>query len=85
MKNTKRTLRASEAERIRSLLEDIYIDISIKRAITVSERWDDPGDYERDTEIIEDCDKQLCDIEKAIEPLGGLDKLRVDSKVYEYL
>lgn len=84
MKNTKRTLRASEAERIRSLLEDIYIDISIKRAITVSERWDDPGDYERDTEIIEDCDKQLHDIEKAIEPLGGLDQTRVDSKVREW-
>jgi len=84
MKNTKRILRASEAERVRSLLEDMYIDISIKRAIRVSERWDDPGDYDRDTEIINDCDKKLNDIEKAIEPLGGLDMTHVDSKVREW-
>lgn len=84
MKNTKRILRASEAERVRSLLEDMYIDVSIKRAIRVSERWDDPGDYDRDTEIINDCDKVLNDIERAIEPLGGLDKDRVNSLVREW-
>ena len=84
MKNTKRILRASEAERVRSLLEDMYIDVSIKQAIRVSERWDDPGDYDRDTEIINACDKTLNDIERAIEPLGGLDIDRVNSLVREW-
>ena len=48
MRNTKRVLRASEVEKIRSILEEVYVEFAIDQAITYDNRWDDPGDYGRD-------------------------------------
>ena len=84
MNNHKTVLRASEAEKIRLALQEAIIDLEIDRSIAVSERWDDPGDWDRDTDRIDQLDRKLEKLTAAIDLVGGLDLEKVNEAVREY-
>ena len=84
MKNHKTVLRASEAERIRLALQETIIDLEINRSIAVSERWDDPGDWDRDTDRIDQLDRKLEKLTAAIDLVGGLELEKVNEAIREY-
>lgn len=84
MKNHKTVLRANEAEKIRLALQEAIIDLEINRSITVSERWDDPGDWDRDTDRIDQLDKKIERLTAAIDLVGGLELEKVNEAIRQY-
>lgn len=84
VKNHKTVLRASEAEEIRLALQETIINLEIDRSIAVSERWDDPGDWERETDRIDKLDKKLEKLTAAIDLVGGLELEKVNQAIREY-
>ena len=84
VKNHKTELRASEAEKIRSALQEAIIDLEINRSIVVSERWDDPGDWDRDTNRINKLDQKINKLAAAIDLVGGLELEKVAEAIREY-
>lgn len=84
VKNHKTVLRASEAEKIRLVLQKTIIDLKINRSIIVSERWDDPSDWYTDTYRINKLDKKIKELTAAIDLVGGLELEKVNEAIREY-
>jgi len=72
MKNHKRTLRASEAEKIRKVLDNEYLILFTDVLIAEDNVNDDPGDYDRYKDYLKLANKRLDNIEAAALLVGGL-------------
>ena len=74
MKNTKRVLRASTAEKIRQILEDAYLEALDDYYFAEDSLRDDPGDWELDTKRINKACKKMERIKAVIDEVGGLNE-----------
>ena len=74
MKNTKRVLRASTAEKILQILEDAYLEALDDYYFAEDSLRDDPGDWELDTKRINKACKKMERIKAVIDEVGGLNE-----------
>ena len=85
MKNTQRFLTASQAEKIRKILEEEYINLSIMAWEIDDDRHDDPGDWEADTARLKEIGGRIDRIQEAIDYIGGLDQPYVHDEICKWM